>query len=171
MAIGVSLSLALLVFTFALPIWSLFNDNVFRNADVRAAASWIRSQYQDGDLIVHTNYQSYLPSVWYNRRAGLAENRPLQYQIFRAWESMPEAWCLAAPYNETYVSLDYLDLRLVDDAQRVWLTILYNHRSSDESAQELERLLQQAAGRVPSTYDLRSRQDFLGLTVLLYEKP
>jgi len=164
------LSLVLLVFTSALPIWSLFNDDVFRNADVRTAASWIRSQYQDGDIIVHTNYQSYLPSVWYNRRAGLAENRPLQYQILRAWESMPEAWCLAAPYNETYMSLDYLDLQQVDHAQRVWLVILYNHRTQNESAQELDRLLQSAATRVPPTYGLRARQDFLGVTFLLYEK-
>ena len=169
-AIGAILSLALLVFTSALPIWSLFNDDVFRNADVRTAASWIRSQYQDGDIIVHTNYQSYLPSVWYNRRAGLAENRPLQYQILRAWESMPEAWCLAAPYNETYMSLDHLDLQQADHAQRVWLVILYNHRTPNESAQELDRLLQSVASSVPSTYDLRARQDFLGVTVLLYEK-
>ncbi len=163
------LSLALLLLTSALPMWSLFNDDVFRNADVRAAASSIRSQYRDGDIIVHTNYQSYLPSVWYNRRAGLAEQRPLRYQIWRAWESMPEAWCLAAPYRETYISLDSLDLSQVDAGRRVWLVILYDHRQ-EQSGQELDRLLQSAASRVPSNYDLRDRQDLLGVTILLYEK-
>jgi len=161
--------LALTVVAMAVPpLISLYLNPAFRSPDIRAGSQWIREQVGPGELILHINYQSYLPALWYDHSAagkpvlspsaepvlsraeGLgvrsAEGTPALpgYSVPCVWESLPDAWCSGSPYRQGYVNLERGEA--IPDEPRIWLMALYNHNRTGEK-EEVQRRMQVLWGR------------------------
>ncbi|MSQ27291.1 MAG: hypothetical protein EXR51_04020 [Dehalococcoidia bacterium] len=152
----------LLVLTNLPPLWSLYFDPAFASPDERAANAWLHERYTEGDLLLHLDYQSYLPALWYDHQR-IAMGRPApsrSHAVPCTWESLPDAWCDASPYRRSYVNLD---LQPLDEAlkgeRHIWLTTLYNHNKPAAAAQAAQRVEQLMAGR----YAVKPAAAFLGV--------
>ncbi len=149
-----------LLLLLSLPVlYTMQNHVTFRNADVRAAAAWARSSFQQGDVIVHINEQSLLPALWYDQTAGTrGPNTP--YEVDCVWRSLPRAWCKEQPYPQLYLDTKWNDLpTLAWYADRVWLLALYDHRKPREDV-AAEELVSRLIGK---DYLVQRRVDFLGV--------
>lgn len=117
------------------PLVSLYATPAFRAPDIRAGSAWIREHHQAGEMILHVNYQSYLPALWYDHQAAGAG----PYPVPCVWESLPDSWCRGSPYAQTYVNLERGER--IPDNQRIWLMALYNHNKTAEE-DEVRRTMQ-----------------------------
>jgi hypothetical protein len=130
---------------------------------VRPAAEWARSRFQREDVIVHTNEQSYLPAVWYDRLAT-AQGPEAPYRVDCVWRSMPQAWCQEQSYPQLYLDRRWNDLpTLAWYADRIWLLALYDHRTLREDV-AAEGMVDRLIGR---NYQVEQRADFLGVKAFL----
>lgn len=116
------------------PLVSLYENPAFRSPDIRAGSAWIREHHQQGELIMHVNYQSYLPALWYDHQTS--GDGP--YLVPCVWESLPDAWCSGSPYRQWYVNLDRNEV--FPSEQRIWLMALYNHNKTGEEEQVRRRM-------------------------------
>ncbi|MEK7214352.1 MAG: glycosyltransferase family 39 protein, partial [Chloroflexota bacterium] len=152
----------LLVLMSLPPLWSLYFDPAFASPDERAANAWLHERYTEGDLLLHLDYQSYLPALWYDhQRTAMGLPAPAHsHPAPCTWESLPDAWCDASPYRRTYVNLDLQPLAEALKGERhIWLTTLDNHNKPAEAAQASQRVEQLMAGR----YTFRPAAAFLGV--------
>jgi len=146
------------------PLWSLYADPAYRAANLRAALSLVHGGYRPGDAIVHTNYQSYLPALWYDHQQPERGDGP--HPAPCVWASLPPAWCAGSPYREVYVNpaLTTFDGG-VRDVHSGWLLVLYNHNKlGDADAQ-----LAEARGRAAAQFTIRDVYRFTGVYVLRLE--
>lgn len=132
---------ALIVLVSILPLVSLYTNPAFRSPDIRAGSAWIRDQHQPGEMILHVNYQSYLPALWYDHQTS--GNGP--YAVPCVWESLPDAWCSGSSYRQAYVNLDRGEG--MPDERRIWFMALYNHNKTGEREQVRLRMRDLWAGR------------------------
>jgi hypothetical protein len=142
----------------SLPVlYTLQNHSTFQNADVRSAAGWVRSSFQEGDLIVHTNEQSYLPAIWYDRTSS-SEGPQAPYRVDCIWRSLPSDWCKNQPYPEFYLDTKWNDLpTLAWYADRIWLIALYDHRKPKEDI-ATEEMVSRILG---ADYAVQQRADYV----------
>lgn len=163
-------ALALFLAMSLLPLRSLYQAPEFLSADVRAAATWLREHYQEGDLIVHINYQGYLPSVWYNRQAA----GPGPYPIPCVWASMPGSWCQGAPYRETYLDRESSTLaEVAKGAKRVFIVALFDHLAAEEGAKveaAVAALTTPAGPDESASYEGELASDFRGVKVFSFQR-
>ncbi|HLC30154.1 MAG TPA: glycosyltransferase family 39 protein [Dehalococcoidia bacterium] len=161
---GQPLALALLVVMSLPPLGSLYLDPAFRAPEIRSGSEWVRARYQQGDLILHINYQSYLPALWYDHQSTPGPYPEGGYSAPCVWDSLPDAWCTASPYREGYVNLELEDFaRATDGERRVWLMVLYNHNWPGEDA-KAQGLVERLRGQ---DFALGQSARFTG--VLVYE--
>jgi len=148
----------------SLPVlYTLQNHVTFRNADVRGASAWARGSFQPGDVIVHTNEQSLLPALWYDRTTSI-RGPEAPYETDCVWRSMPRTWCKEQPYPQLYLDTKWNDLpTLAWYADRVWLLALYDHRKPREDL-ATEELVSRVIGK---DYLVQRRADFLGVKAFL----
>lgn len=156
-------ALALLVIMAIPPLMSLYKNDAFFSPALRESVAWVRDQHQVGDLIVHVNYQSYLPALWYDQQwaasHGVAAGR---FSVPCVWASLPDAWCSAAPYPQTYVNLEFQSFRQVmEGLSRIWLIVLYNQNKVGDE-QRAEQLAEELAGQ---EFLIGTQERFLGVNV------
>lgn len=144
------------------PLTSLYGDAAYRAADLRGAMTHVHRGYQPGDAILHTNYQSYLPALWYDHVAGSPGDGP--HPAPCVWASLPPAWCQGSPYREAYVNPALTTFAEgARDIRQGWLVVLYNHnRTGDAEAQ-----LAEARGHLASSgLRVAGERQFSGVYVL-----
>ena len=148
------------------PLVSLYTDEAFGSPDLRAATAWVRERYRPGDLIVHTNYQSYLPALWYDHQSGTAASDG-PFAAPCTWEALPRAWCSASPYPETYVNLQLDDFgSAMAGRKRLWLIGIFNHNHPGEKGQ-----LDADIGRLGSGFSVAPLAFYTGVQVYQFERP
>lgn len=121
------------------PLISLYTDPAFRSADLRGGILWAEQRYQEGDLITHINYQSYLTSLWYAHQNAGDKPSAKSYPVSCDWASLPDDWCSASPYPEKYVNLSSQSFAdAVAGARRLLLIVPYNHNWLGEREKTLD---------------------------------
>ena len=121
------------------PLISLYADPAFRAMDLRGGIHWAEHRYQEGDLITHVNYQSYLTSLWYAHQNAGDKPSAKSYPVLCIWASLPDDWCRASPYPEKYVNLSAQSFaEAVAGARRLLLIVPYNHNWSGEREKTLD---------------------------------
>ncbi|MBI4302240.1 MAG: glycosyltransferase family 39 protein, partial [Chloroflexi bacterium] len=116
-------ALATMVLISGPPLYSLYREPLFRNQDLKGAASYIRSEYRVGDNILHLNYQSYLPFLWYNRQ-GAEDSLPVS-DVPCVYDYVPKRWCQGVSYAELPFGLVDANPWLLKDVRQLWIVGLY----------------------------------------------
>jgi hypothetical protein len=131
------------------PLVSLYADPAYRVADLRAAIAYVHQNYRPGDAVLHANYQSYLPTLWYDHLNPSAGDGP--HPAPCVWPSLPPAWCQGSPYRQVYVNPALTPFAEgVRNVRQGWLVVLSNHNKiGDAQAQltEAQARLNQASFR------------------------
>ena len=128
------------------PLISLYTNGAFRAVDLRDGILWAERRYQDGDLITHVNYQSYLVSLWYAHQNPREDTSRQTYPVPCTWASLPDDWCSASPYRETYINLSTQSFsKVVIGEKRLLVVIPYNHNWRGEREKALD-LIEQLKG-------------------------
>lgn len=147
------------------PLVSLYTDPAFRSADLRGAMAAVHAAYAPGDAILHTNYQSYLPALWYDHRQPLGGDGP--HPVPCVWSSMPPAWCSASPYREVYVNPALTPVaEATRDLDRGWLVVLYNHNKRGDA----EVQLHQARAVLEPAFATELVRSFSGVHLLRFRR-
>lgn len=155
-----------LVFAVSLPpLYSLYTDPNYKTPELKESAAWLQRQYRDGDIIMHVNYQSYLPYLWYSLSLPA---RPLlgaaSHAVPCVWPSLPERWCRQSPYRQSLLSQEPKGLSLKDaETKRVWLVALYNHTwELENESRKVDETVNRITGGL---YEKLSTHRFLGVNV------